>query len=157
MRAEDVIGAAFALAAIAWLIYGIVRATCCLVPGVKGLSENIRVRNIVGRFLEHDRIYLFDNGGSPLLFCGSADWMTRNFFRRVEVLFPIHDPELRKRIVDEIVPTYLGDNEDARMLQPNGTYVHSPRPEGTPPFSAQKFFMETAIARAHTAIAVATD
>ncbi len=135
----------------------IVRSTCCLVPGVKGLSENIRVRNIVGRYLEHDRIYFFENGGSPLLFCGSADWMTRNFFRRVEVLFPVYDPELRKRIIDDIVPTYLRDNDDARVLQPDGNYVPPARPEGTPAFSAQRYFMESAITRAKEALEVAMD
>ncbi|HET7538038.1 MAG TPA: polyphosphate kinase 1 [Candidatus Didemnitutus sp.] len=135
----------------------IVRSTCCLAPGVKGLSENIRVRNIVGRFLEHDRIYFFENGGASLLFCGSADWMTRNFFRRVEVLFPIYDPELRHRIIADIVPSYLRDTEDARVLQPNGHYVPAVRAEGAPSFSAQKYFMASALARAHEALEVATD
>jgi polyphosphate kinase len=129
----------------------IVRATCCLVPGVKGLSENIRIRNIVGRFLEHARIYSFENGGTPLLYCGSADWMTRNFFRRVEALFPIYDPELRARILDDILPAGLRDNEDARVLQSNGTYIQPPRPEGTAPFSSQRYFMESARARAEAA------
>jgi polyphosphate kinase len=99
----------------------IVRATCCLLPGVKGLSENIRLRNIVGRFLEHSRVFYFENGGQPLVYCGSADWMPRNFFRRVETLFPIEDPELRRRIFEEVLPIELRDNEDARELQPDGT------------------------------------
>jgi polyphosphate kinase len=122
----------------------IVRATCCLVPGVKGLSEHIRVRNLVGRFLEHARIYYFENGGSPLLYCGSSDWMTRNFFRRVEALFPISAPDLRDRILRDILPAELRDNEDARELQANGSYVPPVRREGEPPFSAQRFFMAEA-------------
>ncbi|HEY8995143.1 MAG TPA: polyphosphate kinase 1, partial [Lacunisphaera sp.] len=90
----------------------IVRATCCLVPGVKGLSENIRIRNIVGRFLEHARIYYFENDTSPLLYAGSSDWMTRNFFRRVEALFPIYTPALRDRVLNEILPSEFKDNVD---------------------------------------------
>jgi polyphosphate kinase len=83
---------------------------------VKGLSDNIRVRNIVGRYLEHSRVYYFENGGTPLLYCGSSDWMTRNFFRRVEALFPIYQPDLRDRILNDILPAELKDNEDARVL-----------------------------------------
>lgn len=94
----------------------VVRATCCLAPGIKGQSENIRVRNLVGRYLEHARIYYFENGGSPHVFAGSADWMTRNFFRRVEALFPIYDPELRRRVIGDILPAELRDNVDARRL-----------------------------------------
>ncbi|MBS0663125.1 MAG: polyphosphate kinase 1 [Verrucomicrobia bacterium] len=126
----------------------IVRATCCLFAGVKGLSENIRLRNIVGRFLEHARIFYFENGGQPLIFCGSADWMPRNFFRRVELLFPIEDPELRKRIIDEILPTELRDNEDAQELRPDSTYAPPARPAGEPSFSAQRYFMAAARLRA---------
>lgn len=122
----------------------VVRATCCLVPGVKGLSENIRVRNLVGRFLEHSRIYYFENGGSPLLFAGSSDWMTRNFFRRVEALFPITVPALRDRVLQEILPSEFRDNVDARELQPDGTYAPPARKEGEPDFSAQKHFMAAA-------------
>jgi polyphosphate kinase len=121
----------------------IVRATCCLAPGVKGQSENIRVRNLVGRFLEHARIYYFENGGQPLLFCGSADWMTRNFFRRVEALFPLYDPEIRRRIIGDILPAELRDNVDAQVLQSDATY----RPvaaDGAPAFSAQTYFMAEA-------------
>jgi polyphosphate kinase len=126
----------------------VVRATCCLVPGVKGLSENIRVRNIVGRFLEHARIYYFENGGAPLLYAGSSDWMTRNFFRRVEALFPITVPALRDRVLNEILPSELKDNVDARALQPDGTYAAPVRKDGEEPFSAQKNFMATAEKRA---------
>jgi polyphosphate kinase len=126
----------------------IVRATCCLVPGVKGLSENIRVRNIVGRFLEHARVYYFENDPAPLLYCGSSDWMTRNFFRRVEALFPIYDARLRDRILQEILPSELKDNTDARELQPDGTYALPARKEGEPGFAAQQYFMAAAEKRA---------
>jgi polyphosphate kinase len=126
----------------------IVRATCCLVPGVKGLSENIHLRNIVGRFLEHARVFYFENGGQPAVYCGSADWMSRNFFRRVEALFPIEDPELRKRIVEDLLPAELRDNEDARILRSDGTYVEAPKATGEPSFSAQKYFMASARLRA---------
>jgi polyphosphate kinase len=138
----------------------IVRATCCLLPGVKGLSENIRVRNIVGRFLEHARIFYFENGGSPLLYCSSADWMPRNFFRRVETMFPIEDAEQRRRIVEGILATELRDNEDARDLQVDGRYVAPARACGEPSFSAQKYFMAEAglrkAAATSAAIAVVT-
>ena len=126
----------------------IVRATCCLVPGVKGLSENIRLRNIVGRFLEHARICYFENAGQPLVFCGSADWMSRNFFRRVEALFPVEDPELRKRLIDDVLPAELRDNEDARELRADGTYVVPTRKVVEPSFSAQRYFMAAARLRA---------
>lgn len=122
----------------------IVRATCCLVPGVKGLSENIRVRNLVGRFLEHPRIYYFENDTAPLLYAGSSDWMTRNFFRRVEALFPITVPALRDRVLNEILPSEFKDNVDACELQPDGTYLPPVRKEGEAPFSAQKHFMALA-------------
>jgi polyphosphate kinase len=126
----------------------IVRATCCLVPGVKGLSENIRLRNIVGRFLEHARIFYYENAGEPLVYCGSADWMPRNFFRRIEALFPIEDPDLRRRIAQDVLPIELRDDEDARELQPDGTYVRPARAAGAEPFRAQKYFMVAAGLRA---------
>jgi polyphosphate kinase len=126
----------------------IVRATCCLVPGRKGLSENIRLRNLVGRFLEHARIFYFENGGDPLVFCGSADWMSRNFFRRVETVFPIEDPALRRRLIEDILSAELRDNEDARELQPTGAYVPPRRADGEPVFSAQRAFMNAARLRA---------
>ncbi len=133
----------------------IVRATCCLRPGVKGLSENIRLRSIVGRFLEHARIYYFENGGTPLVYSGSADWMSRNFFRRVETLFPVHDPELRRRLVEEVLASELRDNEDARELQPDGCYALPPRGPGDPPFSAQRYFMAASRLRASPPAAAA--
>ena len=128
----------------------IVRATCCLLPGVKGLSENIRLRNIVGRFLEHARIFYFENGGQPLVYCGSADWMSRNFFRRVEALFPVEDPALRQRLIEDLLPIELRDNEDARELQPDGTYAPVPRQPGEETFRAQRYFMAAAGLRAGT-------
>ena len=134
----------------------IVRATCCLVPGVKGLSDNIRVRNIVGRYLEHARIFYFQNDTAPLLYCGSSDWMTRNFFRRVEALFPVYTPALRDRILQEILPSELKDNVDARELQPDGTYAAHLRKEGDAAFSAQKYFMDAAQKRAAEQIEVVT-
>jgi polyphosphate kinase len=99
----------------------IVRGICCLVPGVKGLSENITIRSIVDRFLEHSRIYYFENACQPELFAGSADWMPRNFFRRIEILFPIEDGNLRERVI-EILIMSLADNVKAKILQPDGTY-----------------------------------
>ena len=132
----------------------IVRATCCLLPGVKGLSDNIRVRNIVGRYLEHARIYYFQNDGAPLLYCGSSDWMTRNFFRRVEALYPVYAPDLRDRILKDILPAELRDNEDARELQPDGRYLPPIRKEGEASFSAQKYFMAAAQKRAAEQIEV---
>jgi len=132
----------------------VVRATCCLLPGVKGLSDNIRVRNIVGRYLEHSRIYYFQNDTAPLLYAGSSDWMTRNFFRRVEALFPVYQPDLRDRILTDLLPAELRDNEDARELQPNGTYIPHVRKEGETSFSAQKYFMAAAQKRAAEQIEV---
>lgn len=129
----------------------IVRATCCLLPGVKRRSENIRLRSIVGRFLEHARIFYFENGGRPVVFLGSADWMPRNFFRRVEMLFPIADPVLRQRIIDDVLAIELRDNVDARELQPDGTYTAPRRKAGEQGFSAQKYFMAAASVRSAAA------
>lgn len=122
----------------------IIRGVCCLVPGVKGLSENIRVRSIVGRFLEHARLYYFENAGRPRLYLGSADWMPRNFFRRVEVAFPIDDPALRARLIGQYIPTMLADNVDARELKPNGAYERLPPAGGGPQRRAQVEFLTPA-------------
>lgn len=100
----------------------IVRGMCCLRPGVPGLSENIRVRSIVGRFLEHSRICHFHAGGKDVVLCGSADWMQRNFFARVEICFPITDPALRKRVLAEGITAYLEDNSQSWELLPDGSY-----------------------------------
>ncbi len=118
----------------------IVRGMCSLRPGVKGLSERIRVRSIVGRYLEHSRIFSFANGGEPEVFCGSADWMPRNLFERCEVVFPIDDPALARRLREEILAGYLADNVKARLLQPDGRYVRAPK--GGPAFSVQDHLME---------------
>jgi polyphosphate kinase len=101
----------------------VVRGICCLVPGLKNISENITVRSIVGRFLEHVRIYSFEYGGQNLIYSGSADWMPRNLNRRIEVSYPINDPGL-KRQIQEILDVQMSDNVKARLLQPNGTYTH---------------------------------
>jgi len=99
----------------------IVRGICSLRPGVPGVSDNIRVRSIVGRFLEHTRVFFFDNGGDSVLYLSSADWMGRNFFSRVETCFPVEDGELRKRILREC-ELYLGDNCQSWQLQADGSY-----------------------------------
>jgi polyphosphate kinase len=120
----------------------IIRGMCSLRPGVKGLSERIRVRSIVGRFLEHSRIFCFGNGGREEVYCGSADWMPRNLVERCEVLFPVTQADLHKRLREEILATYLADNTKARLLQPDGEYVRAPRVGE--PFSAQDHLMRLA-------------
>ncbi len=115
----------------------IVRGACCLRPGVEGISTNIRVRSVVGRFLEHSRVYWFFNDGKAELFCSSADWMERNLLRRVESCFPILDPELAERVYDEEIANYLADNTSSWELSADGSYRRlSPEPE-TMPHSAQ--------------------
>jgi polyphosphate kinase len=120
----------------------IVRGMCSLRPGVKGLSERIRVRSIVGRFLEHSRIFSFANGGEEEVYCGSADWMPRNLIERCEVVFPVLQADLHQRLRQEILAAYLADNTKARILQPNGDYVRAPRIGE--PFSAQDYLMGVA-------------
>ena len=100
----------------------IVRGICCLRPGVKGLSDKIRVRSIVGRFLEHTRVFCFENGGAREVYLSSADWMDRNFFTRVEILFPVLDQDLKERVFAETIDNYLKDNSESWMLQKNGRY-----------------------------------
>ncbi|UOG91846.1 MAG: polyphosphate kinase 1 [Candidatus Thiothrix sulfatifontis] len=101
----------------------VVRGVCCLRPGIAGISENIHVRSVMGRFLEHPRVFYFQNAGDEELYCSSADWMPRNFFRRVEVAFPILDRVLRQRIIHEAFELHLQDNTQAWELQADGTYV----------------------------------
>ncbi len=121
----------------------IVRGLCILRPGVKGLSERIRVRSIVGRFLEHSRIFHFANGGDDEIYLGSADWMPRNLFERCEVAFPVRDPAALARIHDEILPAYLADTAKARLQQPDGSYLRASKLlKDQKPFSAQEFLMQ---------------
>jgi polyphosphate kinase len=101
----------------------IVRGQCALVPGLRGVSSHIRVRSIVGRFLEHSRIFYFENGGDPEIYLGSADWMQRNLYERVEVLFPLKDPALKQRISDEVLAAYLEDTRTARVLGADGKFT----------------------------------
>jgi polyphosphate kinase len=120
----------------------IVRGACCLRPGVTGLSENISVRSIVGRFLEHSRVYWFGNGGKPELYCSSADWMERNLLRRIETCFPILDPLLAQRVFEEELANYLRDNQQAWRLHADGHYTRIPPEEGEAPYSAQAELLE---------------
>ncbi|HEY1209808.1 MAG TPA: polyphosphate kinase 1 [Terracidiphilus sp.] len=127
----------------------IVRGLCILRPGVKGLSERIRVRSIVGRFLEHSRIFHFANGGNDEIYIGSADWMPRNLFERCEVVFPVRDPAALARIHDEILPAYLADTLKARLQQPDGSYQRASKVlKELKPFSAQEFLMQLAEGKA---------
>jgi polyphosphate kinase len=123
----------------------IVRGLSILRPGVKGLSERIRVRSIVGRFLEHSRIFHFANGGSDEIYLGSADWMPRNLFERCEVAFPVRDPAALARIHDEILPAYLADTTKARLQQADGSYVRANKVlKDAKAFSSQDFLMQLA-------------
>ena len=123
----------------------IIRGLSILRPGVKGLSDRIRVRSIVGRFLEHSRIYHFANGGNDEIYLGSADWMPRNLFERCEVVFPVRDPAARARIHDEILPAYLADTVKARLQQPEGNYIRASKLlKDAPAFSSQDFLMKLA-------------
>ncbi len=118
----------------------IVRGACTLRPGVPGVSERIRVRSIVGRFLEHSRVYWFGNDGAPEIYCGSADWMERNLKRRIEVAFPILDPELAARVYEETLANYLADNTEAWLLADDGRYTRA-EPGDQPPHSAQQWLL----------------
>jgi len=120
----------------------IVRGICCLRPGMPGLSQNIRVVSIVGRFLEHSRIYYFENAGDPIVYLSSADWMPRNLVRRVEVAFPLEDPVLRKEVISEVLPALLNDRVKARELKSDGTYVRLHPNEGETASQAQLFFRQ---------------
>jgi len=131
----------------------LVRGMCSLRSGIRGISHRIRVRSIVGRFLEHSRIFCFENGGEPEVFLGSADWMSRNLHERVEVLFPLKDRLLRERVLHEILAAYLADNLKARFLQKDGRYLRawqSPTgrskrpPRGRAAFNAQEFLIALA-------------
>jgi polyphosphate kinase len=122
----------------------IVRGICCLRPGVPGISENIRVRSIVGRFLEHARVWCFHAGGEEQVWCTSADWLPRNFFRRFETAFPIEDPRLRSRVVTETLAVYLADNVQAWQLQSDGSWKRV-KPGKERPRSAQGVLLDTLV------------
>lgn len=127
----------------------IIRGLSILRPGVKGLSENIRVRSIVGRFLEHSRIFHFLNGGNDETYIGSADWMPRNLFERCEVVFPIRDAAAKARIQHEILPALLADTQKSRLQQPDGTYIRTSKLyKEAPSFSAQDFLIQLAEGKA---------
>jgi polyphosphate kinase len=125
----------------------IVRGACALRPGVRGVSNRIRVRSIIGRFLEHSRIFAFGNGGKTELYLGSADWMHRNIYERVEVMFHMRDPELCNQVFSEVIQPYLADTEKTRILQHDGTYVrensaHAPANAREPfTFNVQEFLI----------------
>jgi polyphosphate kinase len=121
----------------------VVRGICCLRPGVPGISDNIRVTSIVDRFLEHSRIYVFGAGDEAQVFLSSADWMPRSFYRRVEVMYPLESPSLRKRILEQIVPAYLRDNVRARRLLPDGRYERVLPAVGEPRFRCQEALLGT--------------
>jgi len=128
----------------------IIRGACALRPNVRNVSHRIRVRSIVGRFLEHSRIFYFANGGEPDIYLGSADWMPRNLHERVEVMFPVKDISLRHRIFDEILQNYLKDNDKTRLLRSDGSYGRAVQAHGSRAsrngnrFSAQAFFVDLA-------------
>ena len=119
----------------------IVRGVCQLRPGVPGMSDNIRVRSIIGRFLEHHRVFYFENNGNPELFCSSADWMLRNMFHRVETCFPIKHKKIRDRIFEEM-ELYLRDNTHAWLLQSDGNYIPTQPQKGEEPIDAQATLLE---------------
>jgi polyphosphate kinase len=127
----------------------IVRGACALRPGLRGVSSRINVRSVVGRFLEHSRIFVFANGGETEVYLGSADWMPRNLYERVEVIFRLKDPILCHKVCSEILLPYFVDNEKARFLLPNGESVRKPKrgvrlPTNGTRFNVQEFFVDNA-------------
>ena len=125
----------------------LVRGMCCLRPGIAGVSENIRVTSIVGRFLEHSRIYYFRNGGEEEVYLGSADLMPRNLNRRVEVIFPVQDSKLIRHLRDEVLATYLTDVVKARHMQADGAYVRNRSRAGDGTMNSQRWLIDRAVGR----------
>ncbi len=138
----EIINALYEASQAGVLIDLIVRGICCLRPGVMGMSENIRVRSIIGRFLEHTRCYYFHNGGEVEIYCSSADWMDRNFFRRIEVMFPIYDDDIKQRLLGDL-DIYLTDNSQAWELQPDGSYIRVEGARGDETVSAQATLLDS--------------
>jgi polyphosphate kinase len=141
---SDIIEALYAASVAGVPIELLVRGICCLRPGLPGVSENIRVYSIVDQFLEHSRIYYFENDGNPEIYLGSADWMPRNLVRRVEVVFPILDPKIRRRMTDEIIATFRSDTVKARELHGDGTTTRRAPQPGVPPLRCQAEFIRIA-------------
>ena len=138
---EEVIKALYLASQAGVKIRLLVRGVCCLRPGIPGVSDNVVVRSIVGRFLEHSRIYRFENAGNPEIYLASADWTIKNFFRRVEICFPVEDAELRQR-VDEILDMYWKDNVKAREQMKAPTYIRRALEEAG--VEVQSLFLEQA-------------
>jgi polyphosphate kinase len=147
---QSIVEALYAAAHAGVEIDLVVRGICSLRPGLRNLSERIRVRSIVGRFLEHSRLYYFLNGGDEEYYCGSADWMPRNLFERCEVIYPIRDAQIKTRVRDEILAGYLADNVKARQLQPDGSYIRL-QEAGRPAFNVQEYFIKVAEGKADIA------
>src|SRR6185437_13592290 len=129
----------------------IIRGVCALRPGIAGLSENIRVRSIIGRFLEHTRIFYFRSGGTHAIYLSSADWMDRNFFRRIEICFPVLDTKLKKRVLTEGLNIYLKDNVQAWEMDSDGNY-HPRSARKSKKFCAQEALLTELAASAQTEI-----
>jgi polyphosphate kinase len=142
---QEIIEALYRASAAGVRIDLIVRGICCLRPQLKGLSEHITVRSIVDRFLEHSRIFYFENACQPEIFAGSADWMPRNFFRRIELVFPIEDGNLRERVISELFAIMLADNQKARFLQSDGSYRRPALKRGMAPRRSQSEFLGLAV------------
>ncbi len=138
---EEVIKALYRASMAGVAIDLIIRGVCRLRPGISGVSENIRVRSIIGRFLEHTRVHYFENDGNPEVFASSADWMERNLYQRVEVCFPIETKALRERVIKDL-KGYLKDNQQAWLLMSDASYVKATPAEGEPPFSIQQSLLE---------------
>ena len=142
----DVIAALYAASAAGVKTELIVRGICCLKVGIPGVSENITVRSIVGNFLEHSRIFYFENGGMPEVYCSSADWMPRNLERRVEILFPVEEERLKERLL-HILQSHLRDTMKAHLLKADGSYEKVDR-RGKELYSSQEAFCREAAAMA---------
>jgi polyphosphate kinase len=141
---KEVIDALYAASQAGVAIDLIVRGICCLRPGVSGLSERIRVRSVVDRFLEHSRVFYFENGCQPEVYLSSADWMPRNFYKRIEIMWPIEDGNLRERIIQEILTLPLQDNVKASLLLPDGQYIRAPRAREATAHRSQMEFIQRA-------------
>ncbi len=147
----DVIAALYSASQAGVSVDLLVRGICCLRPGIPGVSENIRVRALIDRFLEHARVIYFENGGNEEVYGSSADWMPRNFRRRVEVMYPILDESLKRRVIEEILGNTWRDTAKAWSLQASGTYTRLAAPEGESALRSQQRFMELTRERAREA------